>query len=189
MELVKDDAQFVVRHHVTEDDLQRLEKGTRLLGMRGSGRKVLSVFFVIGMISLAVKGFFEGIAMMILSALGGATLLISFAGFYVITKGWFDSKQDIKRKYNDNRADYKMEKEYHFYDEYYELISEYEYARMEYKNIGRMLDMSGMYVLLEKGDVIRFFNKVDVKKGGAEELAAFLERKCETKMEYVSLGK
>ena len=60
--------------------------------------------------------------MMILSALGGATLLISFAGFYVITKGWFDSKQDIKRKYNDNRADYKMEKEYHFYDEYYELI-------------------------------------------------------------------
>ena len=189
MELIKDDAQFVVCHHVTEDDLQRLEKGTRLLGMRGSGRKILSVFLAIGIISLAVKGFFEGIAMMILSALGGATLLISFAGFYVITKGWFDSKQDIKRKYNDNRADYKMEREYHFYDEYYELISEYEYARMEYKNIGRMLDMSGMYVLLEKGDVIRFFNKADVKKGGAEELAAFLERKCETKMEYVSLGK
>ena len=189
MELAKDDALFVVRHHVKEDDLQRLEKGTRLLGMRGSGRKILSVFFVIGIVSLVIKGFFEGMALMILSALGGATLLISFAGFYVITKGWIDSKQDIRKKYNDNRADYMMEREYCFHEDYYELISEYEYARMEYKNIGRMLNMSGMYVLLEKGDTLRFFRKEDVKKGGADELAAFLERKCERTMEYVSLGK
>ena len=189
MEEVKDSTLFLVRHHVTEEDLQRLEKGTRLLGMRGSGRKILSVFLGIGIISLMIKGLFEGMAATIISALGGATLLISFAGFYVLTKGWFDSKNDIKRKYHDNRSDYQTEREYHFGEEYYEVISEFEYARMEYKNIGRMLDMSGMFVLLEKGDVIRFFKKDDVKKGGADELAAFLERKCETKMEYVSLGK
>lgn len=189
MELVKDDALFVVRHHVTEDHLQRLEKGTRLLGMKGSGRKILTVFLVIAIVSLAVKGFFDGMAAMLLSALGGAMLLISFAGFYVITKGWADSKQDIGRKFKDNKADYEMEREYRFYEECYELVSEFEYARLQYENIGRMLDMSGMFVLLEKGDVIRFFMKEAVKKGDAGEFAAFLERKTERKMEFVSLGK
>ena len=189
MELVKDEALFVVRHHVTEENLQRLEKGTRLLGMSGRGKKILTGFLVIAVISLALKGFFDGMAALILAALGGAMLLIAFAGFYVMVKGWKDSKQDIKRKFKDNKADYEMEREYHFCDEYYEMVSEFEYVRMEYKNIGRMIDMSGMFVLLEKGDVIRFFMKEDVKKGDAAELAAFLERKCETKMEFVSLGK
>ncbi len=187
METAKEDALFLVRHYVTEEILKRLENGTRLLGMKGSGRKILTGFLVIGIFSLAVKGFFEGMAAMIFSALGGAMLLISFAGFYVITKGWADSKADIKRKYKDNQADYEMEREYHFYEDYYEIVSEFEYARLEYKNIGRMLDMSGMIVLLEKGDVIRFFMKEDVKEGDAGELAAFLERKSETKMEFVSV--
>lgn len=187
MELVREDAQFVVRHHVTEENLQRLEKGTRLLSTSGSGRKFLTIFLVIALISLAVKGLFDGIPAMLLSALGGATLLISFAGFYVMTKGWMDSKQDMKQKYKDNQADYETEREYHFCESYYEMISEYECARLEYKNIGRMIDMSGMLVLLEKGDVIRFFMKSDVKEGDADEFVAFLERKCETKMEFVSV--
>ena len=88
MELEKNDVLFLVSHHVTEDDLQRLEKGTRLLGMRGSVRKILTVFLIIAIVSLAIKGFFSGIMSMIFSALGGAALLISFAGFYVLTKGW-----------------------------------------------------------------------------------------------------
>lgn len=187
MELEKDDVLFLVRHHVTEDNLRRLEKGTRLLGMKGSVRKILTVFLVIALVSLAVKNFFDGMMVMILSALGGAALLISFAGFYVLTKGWADSKADIKRKFKENRADYEMEREYHFYEDYYEMVSEFEYVRMEYKNIGRMLDMSGMFVLLEKGDVIRFFMKEDLKQGDAGDFAAFLERKCETKMEFVSV--
>ena len=187
MELEKNDVLFLVRHHVTEDDLQRLEKGTRLLGLRGSVRKILTVFLIIAIVSLAIKGFFSGIMSMIFSALGGAALLISFAGFYVLTKGWADSKADIKRKFKENRADYEMEREYRFYEEYYEMVSEFEYMRLEYKNIGRMLDMSGMFVLLEKGDVIRFFMKEDVKQGDAVEFAAFLERKCETTMEFVSM--
>ena len=187
MELEKDNALFVVRHHVTEDDLRHLEKGTRLLGMKGSVRKILTFFLVIAIVSLAIKGFFDGMMVMIFSALGGAALLISFAGFYVLAKGWADSKADIKRKFKENRADYEMEREYHFYEEYYEIVSEFEYVRMEYKNIGRMLDMSGMFVLLEKGDVIRFFKKEDLKQGDAGEFTAFLERKCETKLEFVSM--
>ena len=187
MELAKDDVLFLVRHRVTEDNLRRLENGTRLLGMKGSGRKFLTVFFVIAIVSLAIKGFFDGMMATILSALGGAMLLISFAGFYVITKGWTDSKADIKRKYKDNHADYEMEREYHFYEDYYEIVSEFEYARLEYKNIGRMLDMSGLFVLLEKGDVIRFFTKDAVKQGDVDAFVAFLERKCETKMEFVSV--
>ena len=187
MELEKDNVLFLVRHHVTEDNLRRLEKGTRLLGMKGSVRKILTVFLVIALVSLAVKNIFDGMMAMILSALGGAALLISFAGFYVLTKGWADSREDIKRKFKENRADYEMEREYHFYEDCYEMVSEFEYVRMEYKNIGRMLDMSGMFVLLEKGDVIRFFMKEDLKQGDAGDFAAFLERKCETKMEFVSL--
>ena len=93
MELVKDEALFVVRHHVTEENLQRLEKGTRLLGMSGRGKKILTGFLVIAVISLALKGFFDGMAALILAALGGAMLLIAFAGFYVMVKGWMDSKQ------------------------------------------------------------------------------------------------
>ena len=105
----------------------------------------------------------------------------------MITKKWTDSKADIKRKYKDDQADYEMEREYHFYEDYYEIVSEFEYARLEYKNIGRMLDMSGLFVLLEKGDVIRFFTKDAVKQGDVDAFVAFLERKCETKMEFVSV--
>ena len=50
-----------------------------------------------------------------------------------------------------------------------------------------MLDMSGMVVFLEKGDIVRFFMKDEVTKGNAADLVSFLERMSETKLEYVSV--
>ena len=126
-------------------------------------------------------------ASMILAAIGGAMLLIFMAGSYALAKGWAGTKRDIKKKYNENKAEYQKEKEYYFFEDHYEIAGEFEHSRLEYKNIGRMLDMSGMLVFLEKGDVVRFFMKEEVKKGNATELAGFLERMSETKMEYVSV--
>ena len=187
MELAREDALFMVRCRVTEEKLLRLERGTRVLGFQNGAKKVLSIFGVIALICLVVKGLFEGMAALILSAIGGAMLLIFVAGSYAIGKGWAGTKRDIKKKYNENKAEYQKEKEFHFFEDHYEVVGEFEHSRLEYNNIGRMLDMSGMIVFLEKGDVVRFFMKDDVKKGNATELAGFLERMSETKMEYVSV--
>ena len=186
MELARDDALFMVKARVTEDKLLRLERGTRVLGFQNGAKKILSIFGVIALVCLVAKGFFDGMASMILAAIGGAMLLIFMAGSYALAKGWAGTKRDIKKKYNENKAEYQKEKEYYFFEDHYEIAGEFEHSRLEYKNIGRMLDMSGMLVFLEKGDVVRFFMKEEVKKGNATELASFLERMSETKMEYVS---
>ena len=111
MGVVKEDALFTVRHHVTEDSLRRLEKGTRLLGAGVIGRKNLTGFFVAAVVCLVLKGFFDGTAVLILSAAGGAMLLICFSVFYGLAKGWAESKQDTKRKYKENQAEYELERE------------------------------------------------------------------------------
>ena len=98
MELAREDALFVVRCRVTEEKLLRLERGTRVLGFQNGAKKVLSIFGVIALICLVVKGLFEGMAALILSAIGGAMLLIFVAGSYAIGKGWAGTKRDIKKK-------------------------------------------------------------------------------------------
>ncbi len=187
MKLAREEALYMVSNRVTEEKLLRLERGTRVLGFQNGAKKILSVFGVIALICLVVKGFFEGMVSLILAAVGGAMLLIFMAGTYALAKGWTGTKRDIKKKYNENKAEYQREKEFLFFEDYYEVVDEFEHSRFEYKNIGRMLDMSGMLVFLEKGDVVRFFMKEEVKKGNAIELAGFLERKSETKLEYVSV--
>lgn len=56
-----------------------------------------------------------------------------------------------------------------------------------YSNLGRILEFTGMLVLVEKGNVVRYFMEEDVEKGTAEELREFLERKSGTKTEFVSV--
>lgn len=187
MELAREEALYSVKYRITEEKLLRLERGTRVLGFQNGAKKILTGFGVVALICLVVKSFLTGAVSMVLAAVGGAMLLVFMAGTYALAKGWAGTKRDIKKKYNENKAEYQKEKECLFFEDHYEVVGEYEHSRLEYKNIGRMLDMSGMIVLLEKGDVIRFFMKEDVKKGNATELAGFLERKSETKLEYVSV--
>lgn len=187
MELAREEALYVVNSCVTEEKLLRLERGTRVLGFQNGAKKILTVFGVIALVCLAAKGFFEGVVSLVLAAVGGAMLLVFMAGTYALAKGWTGTKRDIKKKYNENKVEYQKEKEFLFFENHYEIVGEFEHSRLEYQNIGRMLDMSGMLVFLEKGDVVRFFMKDEVKKGNATELAGFLERKSETKLEYVSV--
>ena len=74
MELAREDALYVVNASVTEAKLLRLERGTRVLGFQNGAKKILSVFGVIALICLAVKGLFEGMAALLLAAIGGAML-------------------------------------------------------------------------------------------------------------------
>lgn len=187
MELVKEEALYVVQHKVTEEKLLRLEKGTRILSFQAGGKKVLMLSFGITVVSMVLKSIFTGKLSMVFAALGAAMLLVFMAAAYVLIKGWSGAKRDIKAKYRENKAEYDKEWEYRFHEDCYEIIGEYERKRLEYENIGRMIDMSGMVVMLEKGDVIRTFMKDDVKKGAAAELCSFLERKSGTTMEHVSV--
>lgn len=187
MESTREDVLFMVNCRVTESKLLRLERGTRVLGFQNGAKKILSIFGVISLVCLAVKGFFEGMISLVLAAIGGAMLLIFLAGTYALAKGWAGTKRDIKKKFNENKTEYQRERKYYFYEDHYEVAGEFDHSRLEYKNIGRMLDMSGMVVFLEKGDIVRFFMKDEVTKGNAAELVSFLERMSETKLEYVSV--
>ncbi len=187
METRREDALYTVQYRVKEDMLLRLERGTRVLGFQGGAKKFLSIFGVIAILCLAAKLFVDGTAQVIVSAIAGSAALVVIAGTYALAKGWAGTKRDIKKKYNENKMEYQQEKECLFFEDHYEVIGTYDHSRLEYENIGRMLDMSGMMVLLEKGDIVRFFMTSDIKKGDAAELAAFLERKSGTTLEHVSV--
>lgn len=187
MELAREEALYEVCCCVTEEKLLRLERGTRTLSFQNGAKKILSVFGGIALVCLVLKVFFEGTISMVFAAIGGAMLLGFMAGMYALAKGWVGTKRDVKKKYNENKAEYQKEMEFLFFEDHYEIVSESEHSKLDYTNIGRMLDMSGMLVFLEKGDIVRFFMNEEVKKGNAKELADFLERKSETKLECVSV--
>ena len=48
--------------------------------------------------------------------------------------------------------------------------------------------MSGMYVLVERGNVVRYFMKDDAVQGNSAELAGFLTEKCHLAMEQITVG-
>ena len=47
--------------------------------------------------------------------------------------------------------------------------------------------MSGMYVLVERGNVVRYFMKDDAVQGNSAELAGFLTEKCHLPMEQIAV--
>ena len=51
----------------------------------------------------------------------------------------------------------------------------------------RQIDMSGMYVLVERGNVVRYFMKDDAVQGNSAELAGFLTEKCHLPMEQITV--
>lgn len=189
MELKKeDDAKFTLHHQITEEKLLHLEKGVRILGFQSGGKRIMTAFFALAVICLLLKGFFEGTLGNILAAVGGAMFLAFLAGTYALVKGWMDAKHEIRLKFEANKKDFDFEWEYRFYEDCYEIIGKHERSRVDYGNIGRLIDMSGMLVMVEKGNVVRYFMKNDLEKGDAGELAGFLERKSGMQVEHVSVG-
>ena len=77
--------------------------------------------------------------------------------------------------------------EYRFYDDGYEVVGKNEKSRVKYDNVGRLIDMSGMYVIVERGNVVRYFMKDDAVQGNSTELAGFLTEKCHLPMEQLTV--
>lgn len=189
MELRKEEnAKFIVHNQVTEEKLLHLEKGVRILGFQSGGKKIMTAFFALAAGCLLLKGFFEGTIASILASVGGAMFLAFLAGAYALIRGWTDAKHEIKLKFEANKKEFDFEWEYRFHEECYEIIGKNERSRVDYGNIGRLIDMSGMFVLVEKGNVVRYFMKNDLEKGDDGELAGFLERKSGMQIEHVSVG-
>lgn len=189
MELRKEgDAKFVLHHRVTEEKLLHLEKGVRILGFQSGGKRIMTAFFALAVICLLLKGFFKGTAGNILAAVGGAMFLAFLAGAYALVRGWMDAKYEIKLKFEADRQNFDIEWEYRFYEDCYEIIGRHERSRVDYRNIGRLIDMSGMFVMVEKGNVVRCFMRNEMEKGDVGELAGFLERKSGMQIEHVSVG-
>ena len=82
----------------------------------------------------------------------------------------FDAKKTIHLQYEAGKKDMNYDWEYRFFDDCYEVIGKNEASRVCYSNLGRILEFTGMLVLVEKGNVVRYFMEEDVEKGTAEEL-------------------
>ena len=188
MDLNKEEnARFLVHHQVTEKKILHLEKGVRKLGFQSGGNKILTGLLAASGIGLAVGFIFDGMVARTFSAIAVVLLLIFAAGVYSIFKAWFDAKRTIHLQYEAGKKDMNYGWEYRFYDDCYEAVGKNEASRVCYSNLGRILEFTGMLVLVEKGNVVRYFMEEDVEKGTAEELKAFLERKSGAKIEFVSV--
>ncbi len=184
----QDDALYIVHHQVTEASLLHMEKGIRARGFQASGKKVMKFFLVSSLGCLVLKNILSGMPSDILGAVGGALFLAFLAGAYILVSGWAASKKEIKAKFKaEQQQGADLAYDYRFYEDCYEVVGAREHARVEYTNVWRLIDMSGQILLAEKGDVIRDFMANEMKKGEAADLVAFLERKCGTQLERVSV--
>lgn len=183
----ENDARFLVHHQVTEEKLLHLEKGVRKLGFRSGGNKILGGLLLLTVLCLAAGTQLEGFLGMSLKVGGGLAGLAFLAGAYSILKSWSDAKQQIHIQYEAGKKDMNYTWEYRFYEDCYEVVGKNETARVQYSNLGRLLEFSGMLVLVERGNVVRYFMKDDITKGSADEMVSFLERKSGAKLESVSV--
>lgn len=188
MELKQEkDALFLVHHQVTEKKLLHLERGVRKLGFATGGKKILLTLLGLSAVCTVAAGVLDGIVARIIMALDIICVLTLIAGVYSLFRTWFDAKKNIHIQYEAGKNNGNYEWEYRFYETCYELIGKNEAARVQYSNLGRLLEFTGMLVLVEKGNIIRYFMKEDIEKGSGDDFATFLERKSGIKFEFVSV--
>jgi len=188
MELKREGAaKFVVQQKLTEKKLLHLERGIRNVGFNSGGKQMLITFCVAAVIlfllKLVVKGFIGNIF-----AMFGALAFMAFVSSgYALLRGWQDAKKRIKDQVKNGEIDMDTVWEYRFHDDCYEIIGKYEKSSVKYENVTRLLDMSGMIVLVEKGSPARYFMKKEVIRGGEDRISEYLERKCKVTMEKVTV--
>lgn len=154
------DARFIIRHHVTEEKLLHLEKGVRKLGFspaeRGSCRSFWAFPALYGSKSRNRRND-RGRTHDDRHSLCHGIRVWNLCPF----EGWLDAKKQIHLQFEAGRMEDNYQWEYRFYEDGYEVIGKNEKSRVQYKNVGRLIDMSGMYVLVERGNVVRYFMKDD----------------------------
>jgi len=152
------DARFIIRHHVTEEKLLHLEKGVRKLGFQSGGKRIMSIFLGLFLLCMAAKVVIGGTIGDALMMIGILCAMGFVFGMYALLKGWLDAKKQIHLQFEAGK-----------------------------KNVGRLIDMSGMYVIVERGNVVRYFMKDDAVQGNSAELAGFLTEKCHLPMEQITV--
>ena len=183
----KKDALFMVHHQVTEKKLLHLERGVRKLGFATGGKKILLMLLGLSAVCTLAVGVLDGIAARIVMALDIICVLALAAGVYSLLRTWFDAKKNIHIQYETGKNNGNYDWEYRFYENCYEVIGKNEAARVQYSNLGRLLEFTGMLVLVEKGNIIRYFMKEDIEKGSGDDFVTFLERKSGIRLELVSV--
>ncbi len=181
------DARFIIRHHVTEEKLLHLEKGVRKLGFQSGGKRIMSIFLGLFLLCMAAKVVIGGTIGDALMMIGILCAMGFVFGTYALLKGWLDAKKQIHLQFEAGKMEDNYQWEYRFYEDGYEVIGKNEKSRVQYKNVGRLIDMSGMYVLVERGNVVCYFMKDDAVQGNSAELAGFLTEKCHLPMEQIAV--
>ena len=110
-------------------------------------------------------------------------------GTYALLKGWLDAKKQIHLQFEAGRMEDNYQWEYRFYEDGYEVIGKNEKSRVQYKNVGRLIDMSGMYVLVERGNVVRYLvkNMVSRIRGKFRGACGISDEKCHLPMEQITV--
>ncbi|MBQ6834835.1 MAG: hypothetical protein IJO55_10545 [Lachnospiraceae bacterium] len=188
MELKREGAaKFVVQQKFTEKKLLHLEKGIRTVGFKSGGKQMLTTFFVASLICVLLKILIKGFVGNIFATLGAIAFMAFISSGYALFRGWQDAKKQVHEQIKNGEIDLDTVWEYRFHDDCYEIIGKHEMSMVKYENVTRLLDMSGMLVLVEKGSPARYFMKKEVVRGGEDRISEFLERKCKVTMEKVTV--
>jgi len=181
-----EDARFLVHHEVTEEKLLHLERGVRKLGLHSGEDRILKCLLLFGAAYFINSSIFGGMGGGLLSVLGIISLLAALIEASSIFEARLETKRRIHLQYEAIKKDLNCTWEYRFYETCYEVIGKNEVSQVQYSNLGRLLEFTGMLVLVERGNVVRYFMKEDVEKGTADELVDFLERKSGAKLGFGS---
>lgn len=184
-QLKEQDARFIVHHEVTEDKLLHLEKGVRIIGFQSRGRRVVIALCLLSVFTFILAYVSDSVLRIVSAAIGLVSLLLAVCCLYSFFREWHYAKKEIKRQFANLAGREKACWEYRFYDQCYEVVGLHELSHVKYSYIGRVLNLSGMLVLVEKGNVVRYFMQKDLTKGDGEGLRQFLEKKCKRPVETV----
>ena len=178
-------ARYVVHHEVTEEKLVHLDSGVRKLGFRSGGRRIVTALAAAGAMALTAGYVLDGIMSAVLFFAGCMSLFWAALGLFSVFNAARNARKAIHIQYEKRKNEGNHAWEYRFFDDCYEVIGRFEKSRVQYRHIGRLIEISGMLALVEKGNLVRYFMKSDVTGGSGDELAAFLEQKSGLKLQYV----
>ena len=178
MELQREEeVRFEACHLVSEKSLIHLEKGVRKLGFESGGKRMMHIFLGLALICLAARFLFQGVVGDALMVIGTLCTIVYGFGIYILLKAWHDAKKQIHLQFVGGNLEGKSRWTYRFGEDFYEVLGKSEKSRVSYQNVCRLIDLSGMYVLVERGNVVRYFYSQDIQKGSPEELLGFLQKK------------
>lgn len=183
--LQESSARFIVKHQITEENRLKLEKAVRKVGFQYSGRRMFTALFGLGILTLVIALLLTGTMRYAVASISAICLFGCAACVFILMRSWLQAKKEIHRQFAGDKELADAVWEYRFFDSCYEAIGKHEWSQVRYSHIVRMMDCSGLYVLVEKGNVVRYFDRNAITKGDADALADFLRGKCRAPLERI----